>query len=226
MTVRIIDVVSPLLIVLLMSLSLSAQQVTFKLQGSEQIRLTNETGSLDFNELAGGLPFFMAGAGGVTVDLTQNRGEIVIIRLEAPGHLDVAIDVAATPMSLVCSTGCPSPLPNLEFQLGWAFWNRSVSDDLISVPPVDQLVSGAIEVLSPGGLPLAYGSAIFPVRRRSFANAAPAPPPVPDHDGYVNVPSTSAFIMVYGRLGDIPDGLQSGSYSATITVDATVPIYP
>jgi hypothetical protein len=219
--------IAPLFLgMLLLSMTLSAQQITFQLQGSEEIILTNETGSLNFNELSPGEPYFMAGGEGATVDLTQNQDKIIVIRVQAPAHLDVSVDVSSSPMSLVCTANCPSPLPELEFQLGWAFWNRSVSNDLVSVPSMEQLVSGAIEVLSADGLPLNYTSAVFPMRRRSYASAAPAPPPIPDHDGYVDVPSTSAFILIYGRLGTISSSVQSGSYSASIIVEATTPNYP
>lgn len=214
------------LAMLLLSVPLSAQRISFQLQGSEEIILTNETGSLNFNDIAPGEPYFMAGGEGVTVDLSQNQDEIVVLRLQAPAHLDVSVDVSSTPMSLVCATNCPSPLPELEFQLGWAFWNQSILNDQVATPSLDQLVSGAIEVLSPTGLPLNYTSAVFPMRRRSYAAAAPAPPPIPDHDGYEDVPSTNAFILIYGRLGTIPSSIQSGSYQAVITIEATTPVYP
>jgi len=215
-----------LLALLLASVPLSAQHVSFQLHGSEEIILSNETGNLDFNELSAGMPYFLAGGEGAIADLTQNQDQIVVIRLQAPAHLDVSVDVSATPMNLICSGQCPSPVPQLEFQLGWAFWNRSVTNDLVSTPAMDQLVSGAIEVLSPTGLPLNYSSAVFPMRRRSYTSAAPLPPPVPEHNGYVDVPSTSAFILIYGRLGSIPRSIQAGSYSTLITVEATTPTYP
>lgn len=223
---KLIKITTGFLSMLMVSMPLSAQQITFQLQGSEEIILTNETGNLNFNELSAGEPYFLAGGEGAIVDLTLNQDEIVVIRVQAPAHLDVSVDVSSSPMSLICSAGCPSPLPELEFQLGWAFWNRSVSNGLMSIPTMEQLVSGAIEVLSPTGLPLNYTSAVFPMRRRSYASAAPAPPPTPDHEGYVDIPSTSAFILIYGRLGDIPQSVQSGSYSAFITVEATTPNYP
>ena len=213
-------------VAVLIGSTLNAQQISFQLQGSEEILLTNETGNLNFNDIAPGGPYFLAGGEGAAVDLSQNPDEIVIIRLQAPAHLDVSVDVSATPMSLVCGANCPSPLPELDFQLGWAFWNRSVSNEQATTPSPAQLVAGAVEVLSPSGLPLSYTSAVFPMRRRGYQSAAPAPPPVPDHAGYVDVPSTSAYILVYGRLGNIPATIQSGTYQAVITIDATTPNYP
>lgn len=217
------------LILLLPILSLqsaSAQQVNFILQGSEELILTNVTGSLDFNDVNdSGRPFYLAGENGALIDMTKNQDMIAIFRLEAPNHLDVNVDVSATSFSLVCSDNCPSPIPELEFQLGWAYWNRSVSNDVVFTPSVDQLLPAAREVLSATGIPLNFGSATFPMRQRSVANTAPPAPPIPDHDGYSNVPATNAFILVYGRLGDIPVNIQPGSYEATITVSASLPIY-
>lgn len=215
------------LMIAVFSKPLVAQQINFKLQGSEQILITQETRDINFNEVTEtGRPFYLPGDNGATIDLTQNRDQIAIFRIEAPNHLDVNVDVTASPFSLVCSSNCSSPLPELEFQLGWAYWNRTTNNDVITLPTIDGLLPAAREVLSSTGIPLNFGSATFPMRQRSLSNAAPGAPPVPDHDGYTEVPATSAFILIYGRLGAIPDVLQAGSYETTITVTATTPTYP
>lgn len=204
-----------------------AQRVSFKLQGGEQIQITNVTGNLDFNEVSStGDPFYFGGDEGATIDFTENQDQITVFRIEAPYHLDVNADVSATPFQLVCTSNCPNPLPELEFQLGWAYWNRSVNNDVITLPSIDELLPAAREVLSPTGMPLNFGSATFPMRQRSLSTLAPMVPPVPDHDGYTDLPATSAFILVYGQLGNIPANLQAGEYEATVTITVNIPMYP
>jgi len=201
------------------------QHIGFKLQGSEGLQIFHETGELDFNEVsASGLPFYLAGDEGATIDLTDNRSEIAIFRIEAPAHLDIHVDVSATAFSLICASNCPNPIPELEFQLGWAYWNRTEEGNGELMPDIEQLAPEAREVLSATGTPLNFGSATFPMRLRK-TSAPASPPPTPGYDGYTNVASTSAFILVYGRLSDIPENFQAGSYEATITVTASLPTY-
>lgn len=216
-----------MLMIFLPILSLDAQQVNFRLQGTEEIRINHEYGDLNFNEITeSGLPYYQVGDNGSVIDLNTNQVQIAVFRVVAPNHLDINVDVAATPFALQCGENCPQNIPELEFQLGWAYWNRSVNDDVFTVPEINELTVQSREILSAVGLPVNFGSATFPMRSRSINVASPpSAPPVPDHDGYVNVPETSAFILVYGRLGAIPEDVQSGSYISTITITASVTNY-
>lgn len=219
------------ILTILMSLVLfepaKSQRLSFNVQGTEQVLITNETGIIDFNEVTiSGLTFFKPGDEGVIIDLNQNQDHIAIFRIEAPNHLDINTDVSATSFSLLCTSNCPEPLPTLEFQLGWSYWNNSVNNDVTTTPLISELLPLAREVLSPTGIPLNFGSATFPMRKRTLASLAPSAPPVPDHDGYVNVPATSAFILVYGRLGSIPGNIHSGDYEATISINVSTSNIP
>lgn len=205
-----------------------AQRVNFRLHGSEEVIITREFGQLMFNELTeSGLPYYQGGDNGAVIDLNTNQDQIAIFRVEAPYHLDINVDVAATSFALLCNSDCPQEIPELEFQLGWAYWNKSVNNDVLSMPDISELTAQSREILSPTGIPLNFASATFPMRSRSINNfTPPSAPPVPGYDGYTSVPATSAFILVYGRLGDIPESIQSGKYQSAITITASVTTYP
>lgn len=207
---------------------LCAQRVNFRLQGTEEILITREFGQLNFNAVTeSGLPYFQGGDEGVVVDLFTNTDQIAVFRIEAPIHLDINVDVAATPFALQCTGACPEEVSELEFQLGWAYWNRSVNNDLLTLPDLNELTTQSREILSATGIPLNFGSATFPVRSSSIRGfTPPGTPPSPDFDGYTNMPTASVFILVYGRLGSIPQDIQSGSYLSTITITASITNYP
>lgn len=216
----------PLLFITLCLSNANAQRIGFGLSaGSEGIQLTNEGSvahltDLSFNDFTGGIPFFLPGDDGVTIDLTENFDGIVVIKIEAPEHLDVNINVSAPGGNKLRLDGT-SEEHTLDFFIGWAYWNRygGVSPDLTT------LRAEAREVVSPSEASIPFNAATFPMRRRTDGSTPPPPPPTPDHGDYTPPPTAEAYILVYGRLGDIPEIVQAGEYSEIISIHAEFASY-
>lgn len=205
------------LAVMAMSSPAAAQRIGFGLSaGSEGITLTNMagvTGGLDFNQVK---PVITPGSQQIRITLSENTEFMVPIKIEAPEHLDITVDVTAPTVLSLLGSQQQTP-PTQPFQVGWAYWNLSSAGP--EPNPYSPLVTGsAREVQTAVGLPLPFTSATFPMRRRADGSTPPPPPPTPPHGGYVPPPLAVAYVLVYGSFGPVSTDASSGTYTGTIEI--------
>jgi hypothetical protein len=83
-----------------------------------------------------------------------------------------------------------------------------------------QLQSGGFpDPLGAVPVTLGFNSVTFPISRRA-AGGAPLPPS-PEFGG-IERPKSSAFVFIYGTLGQVPQGSPAGNYSADVILSVYV----
>jgi hypothetical protein len=200
---------------------------------AQRINFRTLAGSADIDVQVVGLPelnfndasrVIVVGSGPLLIGRNSFEEFIVPVRIEAPADYELTVTVSA-PLFLQLEGFIPSegqPTPTLPFQVGWGYWNRAAGN---LVPgsgtgglngTETELLSGFVEVVNPS-TPVPFTSVWFPVRR-STLTGAPAPPPTPQHGGYV-VPRAEAFIYVYGQIGPVAQSQHVGTYSGEILVE-------
>jgi hypothetical protein len=175
-----------------------AQRINFKpFVGNESISLTvlENPAGLNFNSKQ---PLIPVGQNfPVTIDLSDLSA--VVVEIDAPIEFDVTVSFSSDLGLTLNGSGGGIPVP---FGMRFAYNNTGESTD-------GARRLAAVEV------PMGYSVLTLPMRRR--LSGAPAPPPTPDHDGYVR-PRGKAYLYVYGSLGPIPSNIPSGNYSGTINL--------
>lgn len=200
------------------------QTINFSLASSESIVLEPVTDiDLDFNVTGSGNGnYLLPGQNGpFVIDRVNFNEEVVIFRITAPDYADVTVEVAKTiDLILVCEGEvCPAPLPTISYQIGWSFWNNG-HDPLNPDPSILELAPSSTEILSATGTPLPFSFATFPMEKRSLSDGPPIPP-TPESGSYVNAPSKSAYLLIYGGIANLSEGLQAGNYQGTISINVT-----
>ena len=202
------------------------QIINFNLKSGENIVLeaVGVDTDLDFNVAGSGNGnYLMAGdQGPFVVDRNSFTDEIVIFRVTVPDYVDLNVEVSKTvDLTLVCEGEvCPDPLPQIPYQLGWAYWNNG-SDPSGPDPSVSELINSSTEILTATGTPMLFSVATFPAKKRSIGSGPPVPP-TPDSGSYVTSATTSAYILVYGGIQQIPQNIQAGTYEAIINISVNV----
>jgi len=211
--------------------SAQAQHIGFGLSFGSGVELISEgsgnsgDGFLNFNRVLSP-PVLLGGSDALTIDLSSNNSGVVILRINAPEQADVTVTVTAPAgnrLDIIDHSG-DGPAPSLPFQIGWAYWNLA---DEAHTGPISATDFGmAREVVSATGSSIPFMSATFPMRRRS-ATGSPQPPtpPNPMYTGRDDGPQTTAYILVYGTLGPIPEEAQVGFYEGMIDVHVELSTY-
>jgi hypothetical protein len=200
------------------------QTINFSLASTENIILEPVTDiELDFNVTGSGNGTYLlpGQTGPFVIDRVNFNEELVIFRITAPDYADLTVEVSkTTDLTLVCEGEvCPNPLPTIPYQVGWSFWNNG-HDPLNPDPSILELVASSTEILSSLGAPLPFSFATFPMAKRSLGDGPPVPP-TPESGAYVNAPSKSAYLLIYGGIANLPNGLQAGNYQGMISINVT-----
>lgn len=202
-----------------------SQSIQFNLASSESIVLEPVSDSeLNFNEAGSGNgSYFVTGQTGPFVINGNNFSEeIVIFRVVAPEYADVTVEISKlSELTLVCQGEvCPNPLPILNYQLGWSYWNEGhnpLEPDLA----VYDIIAESTEIQAPTGTQMPFSTATFPIVERGVGSGPPIPP-TPDSGGYNSVPNTVAYLLIYGSIPNIPSDNQAGMYEGTIVINVSV----
>lgn len=201
------------------------QVIQFNLATSESLVLEAVSDTeLDFNVAGSGDgTYFVTGQTGPFIINGNNFSEeVVIFRVVAPEYIDITVEVSKlSELTLVCEGDvCPNPLPTLNYQLGWSYWNEGhnpTDPDLA----VHDILAGSTEILTPTGAQMPFSTATFPIVERSIGSGPPIPP-TPDSGGYTSAPNTVAYLLIYGGITNIPSNNQAGTYEGTIVVSVSI----
>lgn len=190
------NVLSGFIILFLVTRIGIAQHVNFGLFAGEGITMVK--GSVDVINFNLERQWIITGAPQVSVPL-QHEGAAVIA-ITAQRDLDITITIDAPQMLELDANN------QIPFTLRFAYSNVGAADEATAK-------SQAVEV------PAGFVAATFPVLRR--VSGPPGPPPTPPHSGFT-APRGTAFLFIYGTLGNInlPTNIRSGLYSATINIYA------
>lgn len=202
-----------------------SQVIQFSLASSEYIILEPVSDSeLNFNEAGSGNgSYFVTGQTGPFVINGNNFiEEIVIFRVVAPEYADVTVEInKLSELTLVCQGEvCPNPLPTLNYQLGWSYWNEGhnpLEPDLT----IYDIIAESTEIQAPTGTQTPFSLATFPIVKRSLGSGPPIPP-TPDSGEYNAAPNTVAYLLIYGGILNIPGENQAGMYEGTIEINVSV----
>jgi hypothetical protein len=180
-----------LLTILLLAGGVEAQRISFGLYATEDIVLTPiNLGEMNFNEKK---TIILAGET-VTINLVDNA--VAILAIVGRTDLDITVTIEA-PTTLDLDVTNKIPLA-----LKFAYSNTGASTDA-------NAKATAIEV------PVGFTSATFPIIRRG--SGPPAPPPTPNHTGYT-APTGTAYLFIYGTLGQVPTNAAAGLYSGNVNI--------
>jgi hypothetical protein len=167
------------------------QRVSFGLFATDNIVLTPiGSGELNFNSKQ---QILLSGQT-VTINLADDATAILTITGRLDQEISVTIDAPST-LDLNVSNKIP-------LAVKFAYSNTGAATEVVAK-------------LSAVEMPTGFTTATFPVLRR--ASGLPAPPPTPNHAGYV-APTGTAYIFIYGTLGSIPLNAAAGMYSGDINV--------
>jgi hypothetical protein len=176
---------------LLLTATAAAQRISFGLTATDDIVLTPlNLGELNFNDKQ---TVILAGQ---TVSINLSDAAAAVLSIEGRADLDVTVTIDADPKLMLNSDN------GIPLTLGFAYSNLGNSQ-------AEGAKTQAVQV------PVGFTSVTFPILRR--ASGAPAPPPTPDHDGYV-APKGTAFLFVYGTLGPVPAAAAAGLYTGNINI--------
>ena len=185
-----------LIVIFLVNFNVYSQTIQFNLATSENLVLEPVSDTeLDFNVAGSGDgTYFVTGQTGPFVINGNNfNEEVVIFRVVAPEYVDITVEVSKlSELTLVCEGEvCPNPLPTLNYQLGWSYWNEGhnpTEPDLA----VHDILAGSTEILTPTGAQMPFSTATFPIVERGIGSGPPIPP-TPDSGGYTSAPNTVAY---------------------------------
>ena len=130
----------------------------------------------------------------VTVNLVDDAAAILTITGRLDQEITVTIDAPST-----LDLGVSHTIP---LAVKFAYSNIGAATDVLAKLSAIEMAIG-------------FTSATFPILRR--ASGLPAPPPTPNHSGYV-APTGTVYLFLYGTLGVIPSNAAAGIYSGTINV--------
>lgn len=221
-----IYILNTLLVIMTVGISsVYCQTIQFNLAAGENLVLEPVSDTeLNFNVTGnGGGSYFVTGQTGPFIINGNNfNEEIVIFRVVAPEYTDITVDVSKlSELTLVCEGDiCPNPLPTLNYQLGWSYWNEGHDPSEPDLAVYD-ILAGSTEIATPNGAQLPFSTATFPIVERSIGSGPPIPP-TPDSGGYSSVPNTVAYLLIYGAIPNIPSDNQAGTYEGTITISVSV----
>ncbi len=174
--------------------SVPAQQVSFGEYTGEGLTMI----PLMPEELAFGDLFTNAGV--ISIDLSEEEGEVVPFQIEGVAYLDVTVTLTPPAGDVLVLQGntdyLNDPERNLPINIRMAYYNKGQeSIDLATAK------TQAIEVTG--------HTATFQIRRRP--GGPPGPPPTPPHSGYTP-PEGTAYLFIYGDLtvGEVKSGPYSG----------------
>lgn len=209
----------------LVHLSVYSQTIQFNLATNENLVLEPVSDTeLDFNVAGSGDgTYFVSGQTGPFIINGNNfNEEVVIFRVVAPEYIDITVEVSKlSELTLVCEGEvCPNPLPTLNYQLGWSYWNEGHNPNEPDLAVYD-ILAGSTEILTPTGGQMPFSTATFPIVERGIGSGPPIPP-TPDSGGYTSAPSTVAYLLIYGGVANIPSNNQAGIYEGTIVISVSV----
>lgn len=209
----------------LVHLSVYSQTIQFNLATNENLVLEPVSDTeLDFNVAGSGDgTYFVSGQTGPFIINGNNfNEEVVIFRVVAPEYIDITVEVSKlSELTLVCEGEvCPNPLPTLNYQLGWSYWNEGHNPNEPDLAVYD-ILAGSTEILTPTGGQMPFSTATFPIVERGIGSGPPIPP-TPDSGGYTSAPSTVAYLLIYGGIANIPSNNQAGIYEGTIVISVSV----
>lgn len=216
---------SMLIFTFIVHLSVYSQTIQFNLATSENLLLEPVSDTeLDFNVAGSGDgTYFVTGQTGPFIINGNNfNEEVVIFRVVAPEYIDITVEVSKlSELTLVCEGEvCPNPLPALNYQLGWSYWNEGHNPNEPDLAVYD-ILAGSTEILTPTGAQMPFSTATFPIVERGIGSGPPIPP-TPDSGGYTSAPNTVAYLLVYGGIANIPSNSQAGIYEGTIVISVSV----
>ncbi len=173
---------------LLLAVTVAAQRISFGLYATNDIVLA----PLNSNELNfnENHPVILADET-VTVKLTDNS--VYILTIKGRTDLDITVTIDAPPTLDLDTT-------HIRLALRFAYSNTG----------------GSVETNAKVEIPKDFTSATFPISRR--LSGLPAPPPTPNHAGYIAPPTGTAYLFVYGTLGPVPKYAAAGLYTGTINI--------
>jgi hypothetical protein len=181
----------PLTFILLIAGNVEAQRISFGLYASDNIVLTPlNSGVLNFNDKQS---VILSGST-VTINLADNA--VAILTIEGQADMDVTLTIDA-PTSLDLNVTNTIPLA-----IRFAYSNTGATTDITAK-------ASAIEV------PAGFTSVTFPIKRRT--SGLPLPPPTPSHTGYSG-PTGTAYLFIYGTLGQVPVNVAAGNYTGSINI--------
>ena len=171
--------------------------------GSADIVITQvggQTGNLNFSGKNGKVNFLVAGSNPVVVGVGDPQA--VVYRIEAPSGFDITVELTApSVLTLVDS----SPAKTIPLTIKMAYSNDAASPGTFPNP---------LEAIP---VPPGFNSVTFPISKRSSAGP-PLPPSLAFGDGAGGVirDKSSAFVFIYGDLGQVPAGSPAGNYTASV----------
>lgn len=168
----------------------AAQRVNFGLYATEDIVITPlDLGELNFNAKE---MMIMTGQT-VAINLLDESTAVLAITGRRDQDFTVTVDA---PVSLDLDT------LHIPLNLRYAYSNMGATNNI---------QAKQTSVVVPAG----FTSVTFPVLRR--ASGLPAPPPTPNHAGYV-APTGTVYFFIYGILGPVPLNAIAGPYSGQINI--------
>ncbi len=173
------------------------QHIHFGLFATEGITLAKgSVNELNFNSAR---QWIIVGGPAVSIPLLHEGTAVFAITAQRDLDITVTID-APTIVELDANNSIP-------ISIRFAYSNLGAVDEATAK-------SQAVEV------PAGFTAATFPILRR--AAGPPGPPPTPPHAGY-QAPMGTAYLFVYGTLGNInlPSNIRSGLYGGTINIHIT-----
>ena len=173
--------------------------------GSEDIIITQvggQTGNLNFSGKNGKVNFLVAGSNPVVIGVGDPQA--VVYRIEAPSGFDITVELTApSVLTLVDS----SPAKTIPLTIKMAYSNE-----------VANQISGFPNPATSVPVPPGFNSVTFPISRRTVLGGPPLPPSIAfgDGNGKTTRDKSSAFVFIYGDLGQVPPGSPAGNYTASV----------
>lgn len=181
---------------MLVAMPAFSQRINFGTFATSNIVITpGSTGELNFNQKQ---TVILAGYN-VSINLSDNMAAILAI--EANSAFDITIEITADPNLELVSGPTTYQIP---YTLSFAYCNTGAATE-------SQARLQAVQV------PIGFTGVTIPVLRR--VTAAPAPPPTPDHAGYV-APKSTVYLFIYGSIA-VPVNAGVGEYTGNINVNVS-----
>jgi hypothetical protein len=177
----------------------TAQRINFGLHAGTGLTLQKgNVEELDFNLIKSVIT-----PGTESVDIPKISEVAAVVLINGRSDLDVTVSIVADPNLVLGTHEIPLTVRFAYFNMGGNVTEEHARQNSIEVP------SG-------------FNYATFPILRR--ASGPPGPPPTPDHVGFLQ-PTGTAYLIIYGTMGNVPLNAAAGLYEADInvTVEYTTP---